>query len=65
MTCPESGALLAGKDACENLTRFAVAGGMPRYLSTFGRGSLRAAVVDNVLDRRGGLFNEVMALLHN
>lgn len=58
-------ALLDGRDPCENLTRFAVAGGMPRYLSAFGSGDLAGAVVSNVLDRRGGLFNEPMTLLHN
>lgn len=65
LSFPEAVDLLEGADVHENLTRYAVAGGMPRYLAAFGRGDLESAVVSNVLDRRGGLFNEPMTLLHN
>jgi hypothetical protein len=65
LTFPEASELLDGPDACQNLTRYAMAGGMPRYLDVLGHGDLEAAVVSHVLDRRGGLFNEPMALLHN
>lgn len=65
LTFPEARELLEGKDSCEDLTRYSMAGGMPRYLDVLGRGDLEDAVVSNVLDRRGGLFNEPMALLHS
>lgn len=56
---------MLGDDPVSNLTRYAVAGGMPRYLSALGTGSLREAVAVNVLDRRSGLFNEPLALMRN
>lgn len=65
LTFEESTTLLEGRNALDNLVRYSVAGGMPRYLSTFGSGSIRDAVVGQVLDRRGGLFNEPAALLQN
>jgi AAA+ ATPase superfamily predicted ATPase len=58
-------ALMDSSAATDQLTRYAVAGGMPRYLSAFGSGRLEDSVVAQVLDRRGGLFNEPIALLHN
>lgn len=61
----EATTLLSGAGPTENLVRYAVAGGMPRYLSVLGVRDLRGAVVANVLDRRGGLFNEPLALLQN
>lgn len=49
----------------ESLTRYAIAGGMPRYLGEFGSGDLSKSVISAVLDRRGGLFNEPVNLLNN
>lgn len=65
LTFPEATCLIDEDDLLLSLTRFAVAGGMPRYLTTFGRGSLQSAVTTHALDRHGGLFNEPMNLLHN
>jgi AAA+ ATPase superfamily predicted ATPase len=62
---PDARALMDSTDAVDQLTRFAIAGGMPRYLSDFGTGRLEDSVVTHVLDRRGGLFNEPLALLQN
>jgi hypothetical protein len=65
LSFPEAATMLAGVDPADDLTRYAVGGGMPRYLSAFGTGDMGRAVIANVLDRRGGLFNEPPALLHN
>jgi uncharacterized protein len=46
------------------IERFAVAGGMAMYLVELGRrASLRAAVCESVLDRRGPLFNDPREIL--
>lgn len=47
----------------ERITRFAVAGGMARYLAELGHGPLRDAVCENVLDRRSQLFDDPRAVL--
>jgi AAA+ ATPase superfamily predicted ATPase len=47
----------------DRLQRFAVAGGMPRYLTALGRGSLLDAVTEQIVDPYGPLFNEPLALL--
>lgn len=65
LTFPEATSLIDEDDPMLSLTRFAVAGGMPRYLTTFGRGNLQSAVTTHALDRHGGLFDEPMNLLHN
>ena len=43
--------------------RYAVAGGMARYLGELGHGSLRTRVCAGVLDRRGPLFDDPRAVL--
>lgn len=45
------------------IERFAIAGGMPRYLSELGRGDLERVVCSRVLDRDGPLWNEARAVL--
>lgn len=46
-------------DPAERFTRYAIAGGMPRYLSALaGGGSLDAAVCDQMLQPDGPLWNE-------
>lgn len=42
----------------DRLERYAIAGGMPRYLGLLGHGSLRTVVTRQVLDRDGPLWNE-------
>jgi uncharacterized protein len=43
--------------------RFAVAGGMPRYLSLLNNGALREAVCRQILDHNAPLFDEVRTAL--
>lgn len=50
-------------DVTDQLTRFSVTGGMPRYLSMLGRGDFVQTLSDGVVDRNAPLFNEVMSLL--
>jgi AAA+ ATPase superfamily predicted ATPase len=45
------------------IERFAIAGGMPRYLSALAHGDLKDAVCSRVLDRNGPLWNEGRAVL--
>lgn len=45
------------------IERYAVTGGMPRYLRELGRGRLETVVSRHVLDGRGFLFNEPRAVL--
>ncbi len=60
---PEARPFLADLDAIERLERYAVAGGMPRYLAELGRGTLRDVVCRHVLDRNGALWNEARTVL--
>lgn len=55
--------LLPGNDRVDQMTRYAVAGGMPRYLDAFGDGNLAASLVRNVVDPHSQLFNEPRTLL--
>ena len=60
----EARPFLATGDAQARIERFAVAGGMAMYLVELGRrASLRAAVCESVLDRRGPLFNDPREIL--
>ena len=61
----EDACALIVADPIESLTRYAIAGGMPRYLAEFGSGDLSKRVISAVLDYRGGLFNEPANLLNN
>jgi AAA+ ATPase superfamily predicted ATPase len=50
-------------DPLKRIERFAITGGMPRYLSALGRGELESAVCSTVLDRNGPLWNEARTIL--
>lgn len=50
-------------DPVRRVERFAITGGMPRYLSALGHGDLRSAVCSRVLSRNGPLWNEARTLL--
>ncbi|MDA8357601.1 MAG: ATP-binding protein [Actinomycetota bacterium] len=59
----EASPFLADLDPIDRMERFAITGGMPRYLALLGRGSVREAVCRNVLDRNSALFAEVNVAL--
>jgi hypothetical protein len=64
LTFAEGKAMTDSSDTSERrITRFAVAGGMARYLDELGKGSLREVVSRSVLDRRGPLFNDPRVVL--
>lgn len=64
LTFAESKGMTSQADSPEErITRFAVAGGMARYLVELGHGPLREAVCENVLDRRSQLFDDPRAVL--
>ena len=55
-TFAESASMTSAADTPEQrITRYAVAGGMARYLSELGEGPVRRAVCERVLDRRATL----------
>jgi AAA+ ATPase superfamily predicted ATPase len=47
----------------QRITRYAISGGMPRYLDELGQGDVRRNVSRVVLDRRGQLFNDPRVVL--
>ena len=55
---PDARPFLPGLDPITAFERFAVAGGMPMYLSKLATGSLRDAVCSVVLNKDAPLFNE-------
>ena len=59
----DAGPFLAALDAPVAFERFAVAGGMPLYLSRLADGSVRSAVCREILDRSGPLWNEGRSIL--
>lgn len=64
LTFAESRTMIDPKDsATERITRYSVAGGMTRYLSELGMGSLKTAVCDRVLNRNGPLFDDPRSVL--
>lgn len=64
LTFAESREMTSASDgAQERIVRFAVAGGMARYLGELGRGPLAELVCGNVLDPRGPLFDEPRTVL--
>lgn len=50
-------------DPVRRIERFAITGGMPRYLNELGRGGLESVICSRVLDRDGPLWNEARAVL--
>ena len=60
---PQARAFLERSIPSARIERFAIAGGMPRYLSELGRGDVKDAICSRVLDRNGPLWNEGRAVL--
>jgi AAA+ ATPase superfamily predicted ATPase len=65
MTFAEATTMLKGLDTVDQMTRYAIAGGMPRYLEAFGKGDLPQALACNVVDPHSQLFNEPRSLLNS
>ena len=64
LTFAESRAMTSVSDSAEErIVRFAVAGGMARYLDELGDGPLEELLCANVFDRRGPLFDDPRAVL--
>lgn len=59
----EARAFLPGLTPIEAFERYAIAGGMPLYLSRVARGSLRQSVCREILHRDGPLWNEGRSIL--
>lgn len=60
----EAAPFLGSEDGAARIERYAVAGGMPRYLTELATGgSLRDRVCRRVLDRNGPLWDEVRVIL--
>src|SRR5659263_433247 len=54
---------IASADPLEQLTRYSVAGGMPRYLHALASENLPALIATQIADRYGPFFNEPRTLL--
>ena len=65
MSFAEATSMLADLDTLDQMTRYAVAGGMPRYLDALGKGDLAEALIRNVVDPHSPLFNEPRTLLYS
>lgn len=65
LTFAESRPFFEGNDVIDQLTRYSVTGGMPRYLSMLGNGDFTKVLVEKVVDRNAPLFNEVQSLLQS
>ncbi len=65
MTFAEATTMLTRLDALDQMTRYAIAGGMPRYLDAFAEDDLAEALARNVVDPHSQLFNEPRALLNS
>lgn len=65
MTFAEATTMLEGLDTLDQMTRYAIAGGMPRYLDSLGEGDLAEALAHNVVDPHSQLFNEPRSLLNS
>lgn len=63
LSFPESRDFFEGDDVIDQLTRYSVAGGMPRYLSLLGKGDFNEQLISKVVDPNSPLFNEVPSLL--
>ncbi len=55
--------LMESQDPLDQMTRYSVAGGMPRYLGAIGRGDLPTTLARVVVDPYSQLFNEPRTLL--
>jgi AAA+ ATPase superfamily predicted ATPase len=59
----EAALFMPDLEPVQRLERFSIAGGMPRYLSELGTGTVRDAVSARVLDRDGPLWDEPRVVL--
>ena len=57
--------LLQGTDVLEQMTRYSIAGGMPRYLEAFATGDLSTTIARAVVDPHSQLFSEPLNLLYS
>lgn len=62
---PDARWLMDLDDPLEQMTRYAVTGGMPRYLSALRGASLVDVLAERVVDRQAQLFNEPRTLLQS
>lgn len=60
---PHARVFLDTLDSVQRIERFAITGGMPRYLSELGHGDLKRVICSRVLDRNGPLWNEGRTVL--
>jgi hypothetical protein len=60
---PQAHVFLDALDPIQRIERFAITGGMPRYLTELGQGNLEHVICSRVLDRNGPLWNEGRAIL--
>ncbi len=63
LSFPEASPFLDTLDPIDRMERFAIAGGMPRYLALLGTGSVRDVVCRHILDRNSALFTEASVAL--
>jgi AAA+ ATPase superfamily predicted ATPase len=63
VTFPEARLFLKSLDSLAQFERFAITGGMPRYLISLGRGNLRATLCDRVLSPNAALWDEARTIL--
>ena len=63
MPFPEATLLLETDDPLEQLGRYAIAGGMPRYLSALAKDDLATVIANAIVDPYSQLFNEPPTLL--
>ncbi len=59
----EAALFLQSLDPLERFERFAIAGGMPRYLAELNGANLRTTICSKVLDRGAPLFDEARTIL--
>lgn len=63
MSFRESRLFMQDPDPRQQLVRYSITGGMPRYLTMLGKGNLTDVLADTVVDRQSPLFNEPPTLL--
>jgi AAA+ ATPase superfamily predicted ATPase len=65
MPFPSATMLLPRGNALDKMTRYSIAGGMPRYLEAFGGGDLATTIANVVVDPHSQLFNEPRTLIQS
>src|SRR5664279_2939488 len=63
LSYPQAALFMPHLAPLERFERFAITGGMPRYLAELGHGPLRDTISDRVLDRDGPLWDEARTVL--